>query len=187
MAMRYDAVVLAGGSGRRLGGVDKARVEVGGEALLARVLAAVASADRRICVGPARDAPPTVMWCREQPPGGGPVAALAAAMPHVRAEVVAVFAVDLPFLDADTVESLLAAAVDHDGAVAVDRLGRVQPLLAVYRRTALDLALAAVGVPIGARMRDTIAPLRLAEVPAGRATIDCDTPEDLAAARAATW
>jgi len=40
----FDAVVLAGGAGRRLGGVDKALVEVGGQDLLTRVLGAVAGA-----------------------------------------------------------------------------------------------------------------------------------------------
>src|SRR4051812_33904528 len=35
----YDAIVLAGGGGRRLGGVDKATLEVGGRTLLDRVLA----------------------------------------------------------------------------------------------------------------------------------------------------
>ncbi|MGW4109093.1 NTP transferase domain-containing protein, partial [Streptomyces sp. NPDC004976] len=36
----YDAVVLAGGAARRLGGADKPGVRVGGRALLDRVLAA---------------------------------------------------------------------------------------------------------------------------------------------------
>ncbi|MEU7054400.1 NTP transferase domain-containing protein, partial [Streptomyces eurythermus] len=35
----YDAVVLAGGAARRLGGADKPGVRVGGRALLDRVLA----------------------------------------------------------------------------------------------------------------------------------------------------
>ena len=37
----YDAVVLAGGAARRLGGVDKPGVRVGGRALLDRVLTLV--------------------------------------------------------------------------------------------------------------------------------------------------
>ncbi|NJP68904.1 NTP transferase domain-containing protein, partial [Streptomyces spiramenti] len=36
----FDAVVLAGGAGRRLGGADKAAVRVGGRTLLDRVLTA---------------------------------------------------------------------------------------------------------------------------------------------------
>ena len=40
----YDAVVLAGGAARRLGGADKPGVRVGGRALLDRVLTACADA-----------------------------------------------------------------------------------------------------------------------------------------------
>ncbi|NEC15321.1 NTP transferase domain-containing protein, partial [Streptomyces sp. SID8014] len=40
----FDAVVLAGGGARRLGGVDKPGLRVGGRALVDRVLAACAAA-----------------------------------------------------------------------------------------------------------------------------------------------
>ena len=72
----FDAVVLAGGSARRLGGVDKPALQVGGASLLERVLAAVPSAGRVVVVGPPRALPPEVVQVREQPPGGGPGAAL---------------------------------------------------------------------------------------------------------------
>lgn len=52
MTQSYDAIVLAGGAGRRLGGAGKPRLEVGGRTLLQWVLAAVAGAERRIVVGP---------------------------------------------------------------------------------------------------------------------------------------
>ena len=38
----YDAIVLAGGRGSRLGGVDKGAVDIGGVTLLQRVLTATA-------------------------------------------------------------------------------------------------------------------------------------------------
>jgi molybdenum cofactor guanylyltransferase len=47
-------IVLAGGAGRRMGGLDKALVRVGGVALLDRVLAAARPVcDRLVVVGPA--------------------------------------------------------------------------------------------------------------------------------------
>jgi molybdopterin-guanine dinucleotide biosynthesis protein A len=180
----YDAVVLAGGAGRRLGGLDKALVDVGGQPLLARVLAAVKDAERRICVGPERAGFSDVIWCRETPPGGGPVAGLAAALPFVRAETVVLLAVDLPLLDAATVRSLAAAVGELDGAVAVDESGREQTLLAAYRVSALRAVLDRIGAPAGARMRDLVVSLRLARLPVGPAAADCDTAEDLRAARA---
>lgn len=74
----YAAIVLAGGRARRLGGADKPALPVGGRPLLHRVLDAVPDAYPRIVVGPPRELPAGVLGTREQPPGGGPVAALAA-------------------------------------------------------------------------------------------------------------
>ena len=50
--MDYDAVVLAGGSSGRMGGADKAEIEIHGERLLDRVVEAVRDAKRVIVVGP---------------------------------------------------------------------------------------------------------------------------------------
>lgn len=85
----YAAVVLTGGAGRRMGGVDKTALPVGGSRMRDRVLAAVADARPRIVVGPADDLPAGVRGVREQPAGAGPVAALAAGLAllyEVRAE-----------------------------------------------------------------------------------------------------
>jgi molybdopterin-guanine dinucleotide biosynthesis protein A len=83
----YAAVILAGGAGRRLGGATKPLIPVGGRTMLDRVLAAVADATPRIVVGPAELAvPPGVIRISEHPPGGGPVAALAAALGAARGD-----------------------------------------------------------------------------------------------------
>ncbi len=72
----YDALVLAGGAARRLGGADKPGVRVGGRALLDRVLAACAGARTTVVVAESRPTARPVDWAREDPPGGGPLAAL---------------------------------------------------------------------------------------------------------------
>ncbi|HMA46864.1 MAG TPA: NTP transferase domain-containing protein, partial [Frankiaceae bacterium] len=129
----YDAVVLAGGRARRLGGADKPALEVGGRPLLDRVLGAVADAARLVVVGPCRPTARAVRWAREEPPGGGPAAALAAGLPLVTAEVVAVLAADLPFLSAELVAALRRSAAGADGALLVDPGGRDQVLAGVWR------------------------------------------------------
>jgi len=76
-------VILAGGAGRRLGGAAKPTLAVAGHAMLTRVLDAVAGAAERVVVGPPELAdalPPGVRLTREEPAGGGPVAALAAGL-----------------------------------------------------------------------------------------------------------
>ncbi|KRV47381.1 hypothetical protein AQ490_07935 [Wenjunlia vitaminophila] len=115
----YDAIILAGGQARRLGGVDKPGLRVGGSSLLERVLGACAGAARLIVVGPPRPvAEPhtaaSVRWTRENPPGGGPLPALAAGLELVTADLVLLLAADLPFMNAGTVRRLLAEAVSTD-------------------------------------------------------------------------
>ncbi|MFI8906959.1 DUF6457 domain-containing protein [Streptomyces albidoflavus] len=74
----FDAVVLAGGGARRLGGVDKPGLRVGGRALIDRVLAACEQARTTVVVAAPREVAREVVWAREEPAGAGPLAALAA-------------------------------------------------------------------------------------------------------------
>src|SRR4051794_41281450 len=76
----YTAVVLAGGKAARLGGQAKPQLEVGGRPMLATVLVAVAGASPPGGVGAAQPGPGGVLLVREQPPGGGPGAALRAGL-----------------------------------------------------------------------------------------------------------
>ncbi|MGX1613671.1 molybdenum cofactor guanylyltransferase [Micromonospora chalcea] len=107
----YAAVVLAGGAARRMGGVDKPGRPVGGRPMLHRVLAAVADADQRIVVGASGPLPDGVRTTREEPPGGGPVAATAAglALLDPATTTVALLAADLPLLTAAAVTELRRA------------------------------------------------------------------------------
>ncbi|MER7807810.1 NTP transferase domain-containing protein [Streptomyces sp900116325] len=187
----YDAIVLAGGAAKRLGGADKPAVRVGGRALLDRVLATCTNAATTVVVGGRRPTARAVTWTREVPQGGGPLAALDAGVRHTGAERVLVLSADLPFLGESTVEALLAAAgrPDRDGALCVDQDGRDQPLVAVYRAEPLrrELALLATehGGLAGLPLRLLTHELDLARVEAGPlASFDCDTWEDIAAARA---
>lgn len=186
--MLFDAVVLAGGSARRLGGVDKPALVVGERSLLDRALAAVAGASTLVVVGPARDLPPAVVQVREDPPGGGPAAALAAGLTHVSAPQVAVLAADLPHVDTLVVSALLDAARGRDGALLVDADGRDQVLTGVWSTAALQSAAAGRDLA-GQPLRALLAGLDVARLRVGElgldAWSDCDTPGDLAAARAA--
>ncbi|MFE5630308.1 DUF6457 domain-containing protein [Streptomyces sp. NPDC056463] len=192
MTIGYDAVVLAGGGAKRLGGADKPGVRVGGRALLDRVLAGCRGAGLTVVVGGRRETVRPVVWAREDPPGGGPLAGLGAGVREVGAELVLVLSADLPFLDEDTGLRLLDAltdAPDADAALLVDADGRDQPLVAAYRAAALrrevDLLTTAHGTLSGLPLRLLTQGLRLVRVTAGPlASFDCDTWEDIATARA---
>ena len=182
----YDAVVLAGGSGRRLGGVDKPALLVGGTSLLDVALASVPDASCVVVVGPGRDLPSSVLQAREDPPGGGPAAALVAALPHVTADVVAVLAADLPSITPAVVRALREAAVGHDGALLVDDDGRDQLLTAVWSTRSLRSSLAGQDLT-GRPLRPALSGLDVARVRAADLGLagwaDCDTAADLARAR----
>ncbi|GHH05236.1 NTP transferase domain-containing protein [Streptomyces lanatus] len=186
----YDAVVLAGGAARRLGGVDKPGVRVGGRPLLDRVLAACADARTSVVVAEPRATARPVTWAREDPPGGGPLAALGAGLRHTTAESVVVLSADLPFLDEGTVQRLLAAlrTGDADGALLTDAEGRDQPLVAAYRASALRHGLDALAHEhdglTGLPLRRLTGALDLTRVPDPVASFDCDTWDDIATARA---
>ena len=183
MVEPFDAVILAGGPSRRLGGADKAMIRIHGNSMLDRVLAACQDADRRIVVGPRRLGVAAI-WCREEPPGGGPVAALAAGLAQVRAPRLALLACDLPHATRDTVRRLLAA-MSGEGAILVDTAGRDQPLLGTYRVDSLVQTLSTLGPPYaGIPLRTLVARLDLARVPdLTGASRDCDTWEDVEVAR----
>lgn len=199
--LRHDAVLLAGGRASRLGGIDKTALRVGGVALSDRALTAASAAARIVLVGLREDrpAPPGVVLTREDPPFAGPVAAIVAglaAMPSTPEADAApspawtlVLACDL--VDPErAVSALLRAATAMgpatavnpapDGTIAVDEDGRRQPLLALYRTSALRRAIRDAGDPEGMSMRRLLAPLDLLEVPLpGALCADVDEPDDV--------
>ncbi|MFJ5996964.1 NTP transferase domain-containing protein [Streptomyces sp. NPDC092370] len=186
----YDAVVLAGGAARRLGGTDKPGVRVGGRALLDRVLAACGGARSTVVVAAPRATARSVTWAREDPPGGGPLAALDAGLRHTTAEHVVVLSADLPFLQDATVGRLLSAlrGSGTDGVLLTDPGGRDQPLVAAYRAPRLREELARLvgrhGALVGLPLRRLTTELNLTRVCDPVASFDCDTWDDIATARA---
>ncbi|MDB1086332.1 NTP transferase domain-containing protein [Streptomyces sp. ACA25] len=182
----YDAVVLAGGGARRLGGADKPAVRIGGRTLLDRVLAACPGAGRTVVVGPRRTTGRPVTWTRETPPGGGPLAALDAGLRPVTRPYVLVLAADLPFLDTGLTGRLLRVPPGRDGVLLTDPSGRDQPLTAAYRTEALRRELAALASGHGSLrdlpLRLLLPGLRLHRVPAAD-SLDCDTWADVDRAR----
>jgi len=182
--MKFDAVVLAGGDARRLGGLDKATIEVGGVSLLDRALDAIQGAGEVIVVGPRRPTSAVVRWTSESPPGGGPLRATVAGLELVSSDVVVVLAVDYPFVTRAVVAKLIRATGTHDGAALQDEGGAMHYVVGAYRTDALRSALEA-HPPVEASMRSLFGTLDVAAVRADRAALDVDTPEDLEIARAA--
>jgi molybdenum cofactor guanylyltransferase len=194
----YAVVVLAGGTARRMGGGDKTALDLGaGRSVLDHLVSGFEQTVPVVVVGPSRTLERSVGWARESPPGGGPLAGLAAGLEWLgrggrtdgsprtgEATWVVVVAGDQPFA-AEAVPVLLAACgPEADGVIGVDPAGRDQPLLGLYRAAALRARLA--GDVAGRSMHSLLDTLNVVRVPLpARSLLDVDDPESLAAARAA--
>ena len=161
----YDAIVPAGGAAVRLGGIDKANVDVGGVRIIDRVHAALAGASRVVVVGSDVD--------------GGPAAAVVTGLEQVTAEFVVLIAADMPFVTRDIVQRLVDE-VTGDGAVAMGADGQPQWLLSAW----LTASLRASELKPACSLRTALQPLDWRAVAVEDVgLIDCDTPEDLRRAR----
>lgn len=204
----FETVILAGGRALRLGGADKPALTVGGESLLGSVIAAAAGsgAQRVIVVGPARPQPgagpasdpgiapsptaPPVTFVQEAPAQGGPGPALRRGLREVSAPVVVLLAADLPFLAASHVRwlrSALSGEPHTAGVVMLDDGGQPQWLTSCWRAGRLGEAATAYR---GKSLHRLLMPLEAVQL-RYRLTpsepppwFDCDTPQDLARARA---
>lgn len=196
--LRWDAIIVAGGRAKRLGGIDKTALVWQGRSLLDGVVAAASGARRTCVVGSDADLPASVLRAVERPRWGGPAAAVVAGLealaeaPLPHPEWIVVLAGDLVRAD-DAVHLLLdeltrihaSTAVESgdrpvEGLISVDGDGRRQPLLAVYLRTAL-LRAAAARPAENLAVTSLIGGLDLVEVrlPAALSD-DVDTPADAA-------
>jgi molybdenum cofactor guanylyltransferase len=166
-----------------MGSVDKTAAAFGSGTVLDHLLDDLPAEWPVVTVGPERPTRRRTRWTREAPPGGGPVAAVAAGLALVRTDLVVVLAGDMPF--AAGIGGRLAAALDDDPAVAAvvaaDLDGRPNPLLAAYRTAALRDALPELPANTAARSLLAMTHTRLPVADAD--ALDVDTPEALAAAR----
>ncbi len=178
------AVVLCGGASSRFGS-DKTRARLGDATVLDHLLDALPRDWAVVCVGPQR---PTrragLAWVREEPPGGGPVAGIAAALPLLDTAVTVLVAGDMPYAGrpAAALARHLGEHPAHGAVAAADADGRLQPLLAAFRTEALRSAVPARPAGTPARQLLDAATAFGIRVPTDAST-DVDTPPDLERAR----
>lgn len=121
-------------------GERKHGLEVGGIPLVDRVLAAAtAVVDHVVLVGKAGDESPVagLPWLTDDHPESCALAGVVAALRHAGDRPVLILACDLPFL----VPDLLRLLLDGSGPAPVrlpEVSGRLEPLVAIYRPTALS-------------------------------------------------
>lgn len=133
------AVILAGGRGRRLGGVDKGLADVGGRPLVHRVLSRIAPQVGTVIINANRHHAIYARFGFEvvsdaQPDYQGPLAGIAAALSRCKTPLLLSVPCDTPCLPLNLAERLYRC-MEQDGydlAVARDSQ-RIHPVIALLR------------------------------------------------------
>lgn len=135
--MDVAAAIIAGGRARRLGGVAKPFLMVGGRTVADRQLAVLRPIFARVMAVVA-DPADAAAWgmlgvqaVADRVQDGGPLAGVAAALGAAGGDAVVCVAGDMPFLSPALLRALRERAPDAD-ALAPRRNGRAEPLCARY-------------------------------------------------------
>ena len=190
-------VVLAGGQSRRMGGADKAELELAGQPLIAHAVARATPQVDDLIIN-VNHAPerfnhflvpvvPDVL-----PDHAGPLAGILTAMIYAREFVpetlwIASFPTDAPFLPADLVDRMLVAVCDDNTRLACAvSAGRTHPVVGLWPVSLADELMSAMRDENMRKIDQWTARYPLSEVAWEGQPIDpfmnVNRPEDLAAA-----
>jgi molybdopterin-guanine dinucleotide biosynthesis protein A/uridine kinase len=189
---RVTAVVLAGGASRRFR-PDKLAEQLDDEPLLDHVLASLPEqVTTVIVVGAIREVTRPVIFVSEEPPGGGPAAALVAGLRRALEEsgdAIVSLPGDAPL--AGQAADLLLSRLEEQGVdavVGIDAAGHEQPLQLALRPAVARALVAAAGPSSAAglsarRLLDALRPGLVTQPLAPAELWDIDTPDQLLAWR----
>ncbi|GGB57962.1 molybdenum cofactor guanylyltransferase [Shewanella inventionis] len=185
MAPQIDAVILAGGMARRMGGNDKGLVDLNGQAMICHTIDKLSKQVDRIMINANRNQAEYEQWgysvFSDQQSGYlGPLAGMVTALKQTQAEYLLVVPCDCPMLPEDLVQRLLTALIAQNADIAVASDGeREQPvvlLLKPYLVTSMQAFLDAGERKIDFWYRQhTVAVASFADQP--NAFVNVNTPE----------
>ncbi|HEX3247139.1 MAG TPA: molybdenum cofactor guanylyltransferase [Chloroflexota bacterium] len=135
MTSSRGCVVLAGGHGSRLGGVNKALLEVRGVRIVDRALLAIRPSVEEVVLVVNDDAlePLNIPLFYDPQPHAGVLPALLTGLQASSSELCLVTACDMPFIQTSLVTYLFQVCEEHDVCLPHTG-GRPEPMFAVYRR-----------------------------------------------------
>jgi len=183
-------IVLAGGQGRRMGGVDKGLVELAGLPMIVHVLRQLAPQVADILINANQNldryrALGHPVFVDTVGGFAGPLAGLHAGLAQATRELVVTVPCDSPFLPPDLVDRLHAALIARDAQLAVAKtFDQPHPVFALVRRDVLP-SLAAFLEGGGRKIDAWYAALDVVEVPfddEADAFRNINTADELAAA-----
>ncbi len=186
--MRIFGVILAGGAGRRFGGVDKAGLRLNGTALLDLAIARMAPQVEDLAISANGDAARFGLAFPVLPDHVplGPLSGLLAAMSWAAdcgADHIATCAVDSPFFPCDLVAQLrLAMDLQAGSVAALATAGRLHPTFGLWPVSLRDDLAAFLALGVNPKVQDYAArhPVATARFGDEGAFDNINTPADLA-------
>lgn len=186
-------LILAGGEGRRLGGMDKALLPFGAGRLIDQILDRFAPQVAGLALSangdPARFADLRLPVLADAAPARGPLSGVLAGLTWAAAQGarhLVTVPVDAPFLPQDLVPRLLWAGEAHPGAPVLARTAQgLHPTFALWPTSAAPALAAFLASGASPRLRDFAAAQGAvhADFPLEAEFANLNTPDDLARAR----
>ena len=139
-----SAIILAGGEAKRAGGREKYRFEYGGVPFIQRLVRSLSSVTEEIIVvarddeqcSSFHDLEDVVVVC-DIKKKIGPLGGMHAGIKHCSGELVFITACDMPCIHPEVVERLFESIDDHDAIIPRWNDKMIEPLHAVYRKSAI--------------------------------------------------
>jgi len=187
--LEASAAILAGGTSTRMG-EDKSMFPAQGRPLIALQIDQLRDRFREVLIianEPERYRFTGLRVVGDREAGRGPLMGIASALEAARGDPVFAIACDIPEIEPRFLRELLAAAGGFDAAIPRRRDGRLEPLFAVWRRSALPAFRAALAA--GERRIVSVLPrlrVRTVEMDEAAWLRNLNTADDVAAWLAAT-
>ncbi len=193
MPVSVSGILLAGGKSRRMGGINKALLDVGGRRIIERAVAVLRALFTEIVV--VTNSPEDFEFLRlpmfrDKIPGAGSLGGLYTGLSVTKGDYGFLAACDMPFLLQGPIRHIVNSINDHD--VVIPRVqGYLEPLHAVYSRRCLPF-IEALLVQDNLRIIDFLSKVDVLEIPDEelkcfdpffRFIVNLNTPEDLQKAR----
>jgi molybdenum cofactor guanylyltransferase len=139
----FAAVILTGGSGSRMGGIDKQLIEIEGQTIISRTLNVIRPLFTEIIIsGKEVDglSDKNITFVSDRFPGRGPLAGIESALSASKAPYLFVFAGDMPWLSSELICNQIAYMIADPCDILVPRLGNdIEPLHAIISKRVSSL------------------------------------------------
>jgi molybdopterin-guanine dinucleotide biosynthesis protein A len=143
MANRISAVILAGGSNKRFGGITKANVVIDGKTIISRIISTISDLFDEIII--VTNKPEEFQEfnqykiVEDKYLKAGPLGGIHAALKASYEDIIFVFAGDMPFLDKKIISDQINEFNKRENDVFIPEVDQfIEPLHAIYRKSVLN-------------------------------------------------